>query len=83
MAILRQFKAYPMSCKYPSFINTTISLASLSTGRGIRIYTHTFGSDFKVSCNGKFEFKSLFHNENIQRGSKTSGIPVTVISSTY
>lgn len=64
-------------------MNTTITLTSLSSGRGIRIYTHAFGYDFKLPCKGKFELKRLFHNENTQRGLKTSGIPVTVVSSKY
>lgn len=83
MAILRRFRGYPLSYKYPSFMNTIITLTSLSCGRGMRIYTHAFGYDFKLSCNGKFELKRLFHNENTQRVLKTSGKLVTVISSIY
>jgi len=45
-------------------MNTTIILTYMNIRRGIRIYTHAFGYDFKLLCKGKFDLKMLFYNKN-------------------
>jgi len=64
MVILMCSKGYHLSYKYPSLMNTTIILTYMNIRRGIRIYTHAFGYDFKLLCKGKFDLKMLFYNKN-------------------